>query len=97
VSSDASFLVTGGKVDQIEVKASPELAPDIADLVRTGSVLVAGDLDTTKPGITILPRFAYSIGQDGDTLTSLMDSAGEQIRPVFSLADLEARLAAQQG
>jgi hypothetical protein len=98
VSTKAAFAVVGGTLDGVQVDVSDELAPDPAAVVNSGNVLVAGELDTTQPGVTtIRPSFVYSIGADGDTLTSLLDSASDEARPVFSLKDLEARLAAQKG
>ncbi len=88
--------ILGGHVGNKVVEASPEIAPDLSDLlVDGGRILIAG-LPATYPelgGASIESSFIYKIDEDG-TATSLLESASENPYPTFKMEDLRKRLVA---
>ena len=92
-----TVLLPGGTADNVEVTVSTELAPDAADLDRADRLVVAGKVEDTAAGRAIRPAFVYALSEDGTTLTSLLDSASDDNRPQFTLAELEERLRQRAG
>jgi len=88
----ATFFLTGGVADGVTVEASDEVSAKAEDVVRSGQVVVAGSMEIYSAGPGINPAFIYAIDADGETITSLLESVGDESRPVFKLSDLEERL-----
>lgn len=83
----------GGTTATKDVKASKELAPDLAE-VRAAKRLVLAGAYTSDPvvGKVLDPLFVYALSDDG-VLTSLLESGSNDPHPTFTLAELQAALA----
>lgn len=85
------FATAGGKHDGRSSATGHEVTPDAGALLAADQVLVAGALvDDPDLGSILEPAFIYSL--EGDTLTSLLESAGADAYPSFTLPELRAAL-----
>jgi hypothetical protein len=88
------FQVPGGTADGVTLDAGGEIGVAIDELLRNETLLVAGPIVDNRLGKVLDPHFVYAISADGTTATSLLESAGDNPHPTFTLAELEQRLAA---
>ncbi|GAA0809542.1 hypothetical protein [Spirilliplanes yamanashiensis] len=82
----------GGEADGYTVEAAGEIAVSGADLAAKGTVVAAGTLVDKGGYKGLQASFLYEVGADGETLTSLLESASEDTHPVFTLTELRQRL-----
>lgn len=83
-----TFAVAGGSADGKVVQVSDELAPALASLRATPTIIVGGQLrETPELGWVLDPLFVYGLSGEG-TATSLLSSGGAVAYPEFALADL---------
>jgi hypothetical protein len=87
-----TFVVAGGTVGSKVVRVSDELAPSLASLQATPTIIVGGQLrETPELGWVLDPLFVYGLSSD-DMATSLLSSGGAEAYPEFALADLVSGL-----
>lgn len=94
--SDANliFPVLGGQVGNVEVTATRELAPALADVTGSSTQLLLAGVIRNAPelgGQYLDASFIYSVNNGGNA-RSLLESAGPSERPEFKIADLTAAL-----
>lgn len=89
------FQVPGGTADGVTLEAGGEIGVALDELLRGSSLLIAGPIMHNRLGDVLDPHFIYAVSADGTTVTSLLDSAGDDRRPSFTLAELQQRLASR--
>jgi len=88
---EVSFVVAGGRVGTVQVQADEEIAPNLDQLSRGGTILLAGEVRKTG----VIASFVYQLEADGASVRSLLKSASDRT-PDFSLPDLKQALAEKQ-
>lgn len=88
--SSPTIPILGGRAGNVRVEASKELAPSVSSLTgKSGKILIAGKTSNSSKlgGEFVDPSFIYRVDEDG-TVTSLLESAGDDPYPTFKLSDL---------
>jgi len=90
VKSMVTVFISGGMADGVLVRTSEEVAPNLKNIVTADSIVVAGAFVTTRLGVGLDPWFVYR--RDGNVLTSLLESAGNDQWPSFEMDKLSDML-----
>ena len=86
------LYLDGGEADGYTVEVAGEIGVTGAALAAKGTVVAAGTLVDKGGYKGLQASFLYELGPDGETLTSLLESASDDPHPVFSLTELRQRL-----